>query len=308
MKKRWFLYLGVVIVSVMGSILLKNQESTTQFLFYWPIQGFASLLKKMSLSSLFGNFVAWILLILVCLLPLLIGYLLLKKSLKNFDIFSLAIIGLTFGITIYYIINITSVPSWLAKIEFFGNEVDIKPFIAYGLINVWCGILLSYLIVRIFIFHQTMGKYFLSLVAFFVSFFMIIYIQSLLSQTFDLSTPDLTIQTISNIFDLISFIAMVIFMELIILFIEHIKDEDFRDTLPKLTTWIKIMTLTMVITSVVKLISTNLVQLLSFDKLNDISFDFNIDMVPWLFVFFFYGLYHYIIHANDVMEEAELTI
>ena len=308
MKKRWFLYLGVVILSVIGSMALKNQENTTQFLFYWPIQGFASLLEKMSLGSSFGNFIAWILLLLVCLLPLIVGYLLLKKSLKRFDVISLVVIGITFGITIYYIINVKSVPSWLARIEFFGNEADIKPFIAYGLINVWCGVLLSYLIIRIFIFHQTMGKYFLSLMVFFISFFIMIYIQSLFNQTFDFSTFDLRILTMSNIFDLISFFAMVIFMELIIIFIEHIKDEDFRDTLPKLTTWIKIMTLTMVITSVLKLITTNLVQLLSFDQLNDISFEFNIDMVPWLFVFFFYGLYHYISHANDVMEEAELTI
>src|SRR5690606_28504028 len=142
--------------------------------------GFSYLLESMSLASSFGNFMAWILLILVSGVPLGLGYLLLKKDLKLFDIVGLIIIGITLGITIYFIINMTSIPAWLAKIQFFQEVADVKPLITFGLINVWCGIVLSYLVIRIFILHEKMGKYFLSLMVFLVSFLIMIYIQSVL--------------------------------------------------------------------------------------------------------------------------------
>lgn len=308
MKKRWWVYLSVVAISIIGSLLLKGLDDTTQFLFYWPIRGFSYLLESMSLASTFGNFVAWILLILVSGVPLGLGYLLLKKDLRRFDLIGLSVIGFTLGITIYFIINMTSISSWATKIEFFSELGDVKPFIAFGMINVWCGIVLSYFVIRIFLLQQTMGKYFLSLMVALVSFSMMIYIQSLFKQTLGFSTYDLRIQTLGVFFDVVIFVSMMIFMELIIVFIEHIQEQTFTGNLPQLTKWIKLVTLIMVSASLIKLVLINLLQLVYMGRLNDISFEFTIDMVPWLFVFFFYGLYHYISHANDIMEEAELTI
>lgn len=308
MKKRWLVYLGVGLISIIGSILLKDLDDSALFLFYWPIRGFSYLIETMSHASPFGNFVAWILLILVSGIPLGLGYLILKKDLKRFDFVGLSIIGFTFGITVYFIINTMSIPSWVTKIEFFSEVADIKPFIAFGIINVWCGFVLAYLVIRLFIIQKTMGKYFLSLMVALISFTILIFIPSLFKQTLGFSTPDLRIQTLGAFFNIVIFISMMVFMELITLFLENIQNQTFTGQLPKLTKWIKLSTLVMISTALINLILSNLLQLIYLGELNDISFEFTIDMIPWLFVFFFYGLYHYISHANDIMEEAELTI
>src|SRR3989339_852591 len=97
-------------------------------------------------------------------------------------------------------------------------------------------------------------------------------------------------------------------IQMMIIFVEKIRDEDYRESLKKLTLWIKMISLSILLLSTIKIGILNGYQLIHLGELNDISFTFSLDILSWVLVFFFYGLYHYIVMANDVMEEAELTI
>ena len=308
MKKRILIYAITILLSIIFSVIFKDLGEKGIFLLYAPLLALKDGLTTLSLSSSFGNFIAVVIWLLVAASPLLAGILILKKKMMTYDILYLTGLSITLGVGYYLMINMQDVPAWLEMIEFFQDAGDIRPVIAYGILNVWFGLLLLYLVIRILIIKKSFGKNYINLLVILMVVVLVITVQSF-TQALDLGEGKYrTLMMLAKSFDMILMMATLTLSECMITMIDYFRQKEYREKLIKLAKWIKILTLAIILVSLTKLIIMNYYQLTYLNQLSDTSFDFSIDLISWLFVFFFYGLYHYITDAKDVMEEAELTI
>ncbi len=308
MKQRISIYATTIILSIIISVIFKDLGEKGIFFLYLPFFAIKDGLISLSMGSNFGNVIAWFIFIFISSLPLVIGIVILKKKMLTYDILWLIGLSITLGLGYYLMINMEGVPAWLEMIEFFQEAADIKPIITYGILNVWFGLLLLYIVIRILIIQKTFGKNYISLLVILMCIVLAITVHSL-AQIGDLGDgKNRTLMILAKSLDIILMIATLTFIECMITMIDYFRQKEYRDKLIKLAKWIKILTLIIITVSLLKLISTNFYQLVYLNEISNASFDFSVDIISWLFVFFFYGLYHYITDAKDVMEEAELTI
>lgn len=308
MKKRILIYAITILLSIIFSVIFKDLGEKGIFFLYLPFFAIKDGLISLSMGSNFGNVIAWFIFIFISALPLVIGIVILKKKMLTYDILWLIGLSITLGLGYYLMINMEGVPAWLEMIEFFQEAADIKPIITYGILNVWFGLLLLYIVIRILIIQKTFGKNYINLLVILMCIVLAITVHSL-AQIGDLGDgKNRTLMILAKSLDIILMIATLTFIECMITMIDYFRQKEYRDKLIKLAKWIKILTLIIITVSLLKLISTNFYQLVYLNEISNASFDFSVDIISWLFVFFFYGLYHYITDAKDVMEEAELTI
>lgn len=308
MKKRILIYAITITLSIIFSVIFKDLGEKGIFLLYVPLLALKDGLTTLSLSSSFGNVIAVLIWLFVSAIPLIAGIIFLKKKMMTYDILYLTGLSISLGVGYYLMINMQDVPAWLEMIEFFHDAGDIRPVIAYGILNVWFGLLLLYLVIRILIIKKSFGKNYINLLVILMAVVLVITVQSF-TQTTDLGEGKYrTLMMLAKSFDMILMMATLTLSECMITMIDYFRQKEYREKLIKLAKRIKILTLVIILVSLTKLISMNYYQLTYLNQLSDTSFDFSIDLISWLFVFFFYGLYHYITDAKDVMEEAELTI
>ena len=177
-----------------------------------------------------------------------------------------------------------------------------------GLINLWLVFFLLYVIFKFFIVKKDLSQKVSHVMMMLVVYMILLFTYSWTQKSYGFVTHEQSVLSIENIFNLVITLMMIILIEMMIIFVEKIRDEDYRESLKKLTLWIKMISLSILLLSTIKIGILNGYQLIHLGELNDISFTFSLDILSWVLVFFFYGLYHYIVMANDVMEEAELTI
>jgi hypothetical protein len=308
MKKRILIYAITITLSIIFSVIFKDIGDRGIFLLYVPLLALKDGLTSLSVASGFGNVIAWLILILVSASPLGIGILILKRKMIAYDIVCLIGLSITLGVSYYLMINTEGVPQWLEIIHFFQEAGDIKPLIAYGILNIWFGLCLLYVVVRILIVTKSFGTNYINLLVILMSVVLVILVQSFSTDLFQGEGKQRTLSILSGTLDIIMMIATLTLSECMITMIDYFRQKEYKDKLLHLAKWIKVLTLIIILLSLTKLISINLYQLRYLNELTNASFDFSIDIVSWLFVFFFYGLYHYITDTKDLMEEAELTI
>lgn len=308
MKKRILIYAITILLSIIFSVIFKDLGEKGIFLLYVPLLALKDGLTSLSVSSGFGNTIAWMVLLIVSASPLGIGMLILKRKMLTYDIIWLIGLSITLAVAFYFMINMEGIPEWLEVIIFFQEAFDIKPLIAYGILNIWFGLCLLYVVVRILIIKKSFGTNYINLLVILMSVILVILVQSYMKISFQGEGEQRTLSIFAKMLDITMMIATLILSECMITMIDYFRQKEYKDKLLHLAKWIKILTLIIILLSLTKLISINLYQLRYLNKLTNVSFDFSIDIISWLFVFFFYGLYHYITDTKDMMEESELTI
>jgi len=308
MKKRWLVYgFSFVLAFVLG-LVYRGEDLSYMNVIYFPFLGLIDLMMQLSQGSTTGNGFAWILLFLVSSLPLVVGVIIYKKEIKLFDVSSLFVLSISLGTILYRCMNLNQVPTWLERIQFFQTVGDIRPLIQMGLINLWLVFFLLYVLKSFFIVKKDLSQKVSHVMMMLVVYMILLFTYSWTQKSYGFVTHEQSVLSIENIFNLVITLMMIILIEMMIIFVEKIRDEDYRESLKKLTLWIKMISLSILLLSTIKIGILNGYQLIHLGELNDISFTFSLDILSWVLVFFFYGLYHYIVMANDVMEEAELTI
>ena len=291
MKKRWLVYgFSFVLAFVLG-LVYRGEDLSYMNVIYFPFLGLIDLMMQLSQGSTTGNGFAWILLFLVSSLPLVVGVIIYKKEIKLFDVSSLFVLSISLGTILYRCMNLNQVPTWLERI-----------------INLWLVFFLLYVIFKFFIVKKDLSQKVSHVMMMLVVYMILLFTYSWTQKSYGFVTHEQSVLSIENIFNLVITLMMIILIEMMIIFVEKIRDEDYRESLKKLTLWIKMISLSILLLSTIKIGILNGYQLIHLGELNDISFTFSLDILSWVLVFFFYGLYHYIVMANDVMEEAELTI
>jgi hypothetical protein len=308
MKKRWFIYGISFILALVLGFVYRGDDMSYMNVIYFPFLGLIDLMMHLSQASTTGNGFAWILLFLVSALPIVIGVIIYKKEMKLFDVSSLWMLSISLGAIFYRSMNLNQVPAWLERIEFFQTVGDIRPLIQMGLINLWLVLFLLYVVAKFFIVKKALSQKVSHVMMMLVVYMILLFAYSWTQKSYSFVSHEQSVLSIENIFNLLVSSLMMVMIEMMIIFVEKIREEDYRESLKKLTLWIKIVSLSILLLSIVKIGILNGYQLIYLGELSDISFTFSLDILSWVLVFFFYGLYHYIVMANGVMEEAELTI
>lgn len=308
MKKRLMIYMIVIVITLVLSIVYKDLGEEGIFLLYAPFLVIKDILANLSLSSSLGNFFAWIILLMISSIPLGIGMLVMKKKMKLFDVLCLTVLSISLGYVFYVMINMQDIASWNEAIVFFQSEHDIRPVIAYGILNVWFGILLFYVVIKMFVIKKEFGRTFLYLMICLMCFVLVLTVQSMTSSSFEGVGISRNLYNIEWLFNLVITISTLILSELMITMIDLFRKKEYKEKLLSLAKLIHMTTLMIIVASLAKMMILNFYQLIYLNELTHRAFDFSIDLFAWLFVFFFYGLYHYITDAKEMMEEAELTI
>jgi len=308
MKKRLMIYLMVIAITCVLSIIYKDLGEEGIFLLYAPFLVMKDFLASLSLSSGVGNFFAWTILLSIAISPLEVGLLFMKKNIGLYDVIFLTVISLSLGYALYLMINMQDITSWREAILFFQSEHDIRPIITYGILNIWLGLCLLYVVLKIFVIQKELKTNYLYLMVFLMCFVLILTVQSMMTSSFEEIGVARNLYRIEWVFNLVLSLSTLILSELMITMMDLFRKKDYKEHLISLAKIIRIVTLLIIIGSLAKLVIVNLYQLVYLNELTHTSFDFSVDLIAWLFVFFFYGLYHYIIDAKEVMDEAELTI
>jgi len=308
MIKRWLIYGIAFVLAFTLGLIFKGQEDSYLNVLYYPFLGLIYLFKNLSQASTTGNGFAWILLIFTASLPLIIGIIYYKKKIKAFDFLSLLFLSVSLGLVLYRSMNLNQITSWSERIMFFAPIEDIRPFIQKGLINIWLTFLLIYVIIKFFIVEISLNQKVSFVMTILMVYVILLFTYSWTQQSYLVGSHQQSLTTMENVFNIIGIILMMILIDMMIIFVRNISDANYRHNLRKLTILIKVVSLNVLIISVIKVGMLNGFQLIYLGDINDISFSFYIDIFSWILVFFFYGLYHYIVIADDVMEEVELTI
>lgn len=278
-KHIWILLL----ISFLASILLPfsmdiNSVPNWSAIIGYPIEWFIKTLRQLSLSSTFGNVVAWILYLVVSLLPAVFGWFLIKKDQRNR--FTSVLLSLMSIATLYFIYGLLNF--WFVHPMFQTNLSAFMPVINFSimilLVAMWITVWISYMFT-----HSSNRKTFIS------QFQVVLYVSSWL----------LIIQLGFGIFSILNqinlevlnglplFIAitslvptgvMVILTVKIARLLEEMKSELFSVSLLKNLSSIRLWSKIVVLSSISVPLILGVVQMVWIHHLQDVNIQLN---VPW---------------------------
>ncbi|MBM7453690.1 hypothetical protein JN09_001022 [Acholeplasma morum] len=308
MRKRLILYVLVLILGIVLSNTYDSKDIGFLAVLYSPFSLVVNILSSLSEESGFGNVLAWGLLIIISLLPLLLGYVTLRKNTSLFDLIGLSILSIVLGITFYISINLGAEGIFRSVIIFFRDLEDAKLILSIGLYNVWLSLCLLYLLARQILFVKSLLKSLKYILPFFVSYAILLATYVLSMSKISFNSYQTTLSSYDSLFGFVESLLAVVLIEFILMFVEYILDGSFKEKLITLTKLIKGASIGLLSVSLIKVCFVNLFQLAYITKLSNTNFTFKIDIFYWVLVFFFYGLYEYIVLANQAVLDQELTI
>lgn len=307
MKRRLIIYsICLTIITVLAWIYKSIYPSMA--VIYIPFLQISQWLVTLSQKSFLLNALAWLLFLFVSSLPLLIAILMYKKKLKRFDTIAMCIISLSLCIILYFSINMSLVKSWIDRIYDFGYHMDIRPMIRIGLFNIWLSLIAMYAIIKIFIQKHTSSKRIIYMMIVLLIFYMIIAIPNIMDANFTFRSSIETLNSIRIIVSIIFTIGMFVIFNYMIEFMTCLAEDIKHPKMLTYATMIKMTSLGMISLGAIFTLFENIYMLFIFDKTTHISFTFSLDIINWIIIIFFYGIYHYLIYSQKVIEEAELTI
>lgn len=307
MKKRLYVY-GLCIAIIAALAFIYKSVYPMVAVIYIPFFQISYWLIALSQKSFILNAVAWLIFLLTSSLPILIASFIYKKSLKRFDTIAMIILSLTLGIILYFSINMSLVKSWIGRIYDFGHHVDIRPMIRIGLFNIYLSLIAMYAIVKIFIQKQTSSKRIIYMMIVLFMFYVIITIPNFVYAQLSFQTSAQTLASIKTIVTIMFTIGMFVIFNYMIEFMICFADENKHPEMLNYASMIKITSLSMISLGAIFTLFENIYMLFIFDSATHISFTFSLDIINWIIIIFFYGMYHYLIYSQKVIEEAELTI
>lgn len=308
MKKRLVLYVLVLVIGIILSNTYDSKDIGFLSVLYSPFTLVVNSLGSLSEHSRFGNVVAWGLLILVSLLPLGIGFSIVRKKITLFDFVGLSLLSILLGITFYLGINLGAEGIFRKIVIFFQDSETAKLILSIGLYNVWLSLCLLYLLVRQVLFAKSLLKSLKQILPIFVSYIIFLASYVLSMSKINFRSYQTTLETYDSLFGIVESLLSIVLIEFILMFVEFILDGSFKEKLIKQTKLIKGVALGLLAVSLIKVVFVNLFQLAFINELSNTNFSFSIDIFYWVLVFFFYGLYEYIVLANQAVLDQELTI